>query len=156
MGGTVDQTVVVGDHVEPTDMIRRVVDAQSARYNSFIQNFAGGFMETALEMYRWLLLPVLLATPEELEDGLGYAAIGKCISANHPAGKINPGNVTQALLSTAALQVKLGITPIILDYDQSTRRLDVVDRGFLIWVGHQNKDDLLDAAGLPTGDPPRA
>lgn len=85
--------------------------------------------------------------------------ISKVISANHPkaadspAHEINPGNVTQALKSTASLQVKLGIKPIILDYDQSTRRLNVVDRGFLIWLGHQDRDRLLEAAGLP--DPRR-
>jgi hypothetical protein len=62
-----------------------------------------------------------------------------------------PGNVTQALQSTASLQVgKMRIKPIILDYDQSRRRLNVVDRGFLIWLGHQDKTELLAAAGLPS------
>jgi len=107
-------------------------------------------METALEMYRWLLLPVLQASPVELETGLTYGHISKVISAGHPAGKLNPGNVTQALQSTASLQVsKLRIKPIILDYDQSRRRLNVVDRGFLIWVGYQDTDSLMAAAGLP-------
>ena len=72
------------------------------------------------------------------------------ISANHPRGEINPGNVTQALQSTASLQVsKMKIKPIILDYDQSKRRLTVVDRGFLPWLGHQDRSELLVAAGLP-------
>jgi hypothetical protein len=153
VGGKLADRRTVGHGDDATAVIRDVVDTQSARYNSFIQNFADGFMETALEMYRWLLLPVLEAKPKDLEAGLSYGHISREISANHPAGKINPGNVTQALQSTASLQVsKLGIKPIILDYDQSTRKLNVVDRGFLIWVGHQDKRELLAAAGLPASE----
>lgn len=159
VAATLGEPRVMGAGIDPAAVIRAVVDSQSARYNSFIQNFADGFQETELEMYRWLLLPVLHASPEELESGLTYGNIRRMISANHPKrtvttrnpeGEINPGNVTQALLSTASLQVsKMRIKPIILDYDQSRRRLNVVDRGFLIWLGHQDKTELLAAAGLP-------
>ena len=136
--------------VDPAAVIRDVVDTQSARYSSFIQNFADGFQETELEMYRWLLLPVLVASPQDLESGLTYTQIRKLISAHHPKGEINPGNVTQALQSTASLQVsKMKIKPIILDFDQSKRRLTVVDRGFLPWLGHQDRSELLELAGLP-------
>jgi hypothetical protein len=130
------------------------VDTQSARYNTFIQNFAEGHQPTDLQMYRWLLLPVLTAAVDQLESGLPLNYISKMISGNHPKGEINPGNITQALKSTASLQVKLGITPIILDYDQSTRRLNIVDRGFLIWLGHQERSDLLGAADLPVDPAP--
>ena len=50
--------------------------------------------------------------------------------------ELNPGNITQALQSTASLQVKKDIKPIILDYDQTNVRLNVVDKSFfLIWLG---------------------
>lgn len=149
IAATLEKPAVVGVNVDPSKVIRAVVDKQSARYNTFLQNFAGGFQETQLEMYRWLLLPVLIATPSELEEGLTYGHIRRTINVSHPTGEVNPGNITQALKSTASLQVKLGIKPIILDYDQSTRRLNVVDRGFLIWLGHQNRGDLLADADLP-------
>jgi hypothetical protein len=144
----------VGEGVDAAGIIREIVGAQSARYSSFIQNFAEGFQETELEMYRWLLLPVLTASPADLEAGLPYSHIRKTISASHPKGEINPGNVTQALQSTASLQVsRMKIKPIILDYDQSKRRLTVVDRGFLPWLGHQDRAELLDLAGLPAPTP---
>jgi hypothetical protein len=159
VAATQQETRVVGASVDPAAIIRSVVDTQSARYNTFIQNFAEGFQETELQMYRWLLLPVLTVDPDELERGLPYPDIRRMISANHPRktitanhpdGEINPGNVTQALHSTASLQVgKMRIKPIILDYDQSRRRLNVVDRGFLIWMGHQDREELLALAGLP-------
>lgn len=150
---TVAETAEVGKDQSAQDLIREVVDAQSARYNSFISNFADGFMATELEMYRWLLYPVLTADTPSLEEGLTYNQITNVLREVHPKGSdLNPGNITQALKSTASLQVgKLGIKPIILDYDQSRRRLGVVDRGFLIWHQHQDRAQLLSSISLPTG-----
>lgn len=50
------------------DLIRDVVNEQSGRYQAFITNFADGFQDTRLEMYRWLLWPVLTADPKQLES----------------------------------------------------------------------------------------
>ena len=146
---TLDETATIGTGLDARELIRAVVDEQSARYNAFISRFAAGFMETELEMYRWLLYPVLHASPTELEEGLPLTDINRTLKAVHPRGDdLNPGNVTQALKSAASLQVQLGIKPLILDYHQSARRLSVVDRGFLIWVNYQDKADLLETAGL--------
>jgi hypothetical protein len=149
ISATVEEETLVGHGVDAYNVIRSVVDKQSARYNSFLQKLAGGFQDTALQMYRWLLLPVLIATAAELEAGLTYGHITKVINANHSTGKVNAGNITQALKSVASLQVKMSITPIILDYDQTDRKLKVVDRGFLIWLGHQDRAELLSEAELP-------
>lgn len=151
---TSDRRTVVGVDDDAWALIREVVEADSARYNSFILNFAEGFMATELEMYRYLLVPVLLASSEQLEKGLLYGDLRKKISKFHPHGtKLNPGNITQALQSTASLQVaKLKIKPIVLDYDQSNRRLNVVDRGFLIWLKYQDRRDLLASIGIELSD----
>ena len=51
-------------------------------------------------MYRWLLYPVLTSTVEALEYGIRQADIRRCLRAHHPQKEgLNPGNVTQALLS---------------------------------------------------------
>jgi hypothetical protein len=142
----------VGHGVDASDLIKRIVDEQSASYHSFLVNFADGFVTTELEMYRWLLYPILSASVDGLEQGLSYSHINNVLKGVHPRGEdLNPGNVTQALKSTASLQVgKMNIKPIILDYDQSSRRLGVVDRGFLVWLQYQDKNLLLDELGLPT------
>ncbi len=150
VAATVEYAITVGKGVKAAVVIHDVVEKQSARYNSFLQDVAAGFQPTDLKMYRWLLLPVLRATSEELENGLSFSHIRQTISASHPEGTINAGNITQALKSIASLQVKLGIQPIILDYNQSTKRLTVVDRGFLIWLGQQDRTVLLTEAELPT------
>jgi hypothetical protein len=146
---TQDDLTEIGAAVDVIDLVRQIVSEQSARYNAFLNDFAAGFQDTQLQMYQWLLLPVLMATPEELEAGLSYATLRKIIDANHPEAPVNPGNLTQSLGSAASLQVRKKITPIIVDYDQTNRSLDVVDRGFLIWLNYQDREALRDALGLP-------
>jgi chromosome segregation and condensation protein ScpB len=69
---------------------------------------------------------------------------------HHPLGEtLNLGNLTQALQSTASLQVSKDIKPIILDYDQTNSRLNVVDRGFVIWLQNQDKSELFEDLELP-------
>lgn len=134
---------------EPKSTIQQVVNEQSARYNSFLVQFSEGFQETELQMYRWLLHPLLTSSVSDLEKGIPYATLNKRLKRAHPRGKeLNPGNLTQALQNCANLQIKKGIQPLILDYDHTSRRLSVVDRGFLLWLPHQEVGALLETAGF--------
>lgn len=88
--------------------------------------------------------------PTALESGLTYRHLRDELRHHHPEGNaLNIGNLTQALQSTASLQVKKEIKPIVLDYDQTNLKLNVVDHGFLIWLGYQNRNELLELADLP-------
>jgi hypothetical protein len=145
-----DFTQDVGADLDVPALIRDVVNQQTGRYNSFITLFAGGFQETTLQMYKWLLYPVLTAESDALEEGLTFRYMRDVLRLHHPEGSaLNVGNLTQALQSTASLQVKKDIKPIVLDYDQTNLKLNVVDRGFLIWLSNQDKKDLLELADLP-------
>jgi hypothetical protein len=130
--------------------VSRVIEEQGARYNSFLINFAAGFQDTQLEMFRWLLYPILTAEPAELEAGLSYGAIRRKIQSKHPQGAgLNAGNLTQSLNSVPNLQARKNIKPFILDYDRSNLRLSVVEKGFLIWLAVQKGPDLLEMIDLP-------
>jgi hypothetical protein len=134
-------------------LVAEVIQEQSARYSSFLTNFAGGFQDTQLEMYKWLLYPVLTSSAQELADGLSYRFIRNRIESKHPQrNNLNPGNLTQALQSVPALQAKKNIKPFVLDYDRSNLRLSVVDKGFLIWLAAQDRKQLLEILDLPTLD----
>lgn len=143
----------IGEGEDVDALVKEIVDEQSARYTSFIQNFAEGFQDTQLQMYRWILYPILTAPIEELRAGLMYANIRKTLQRTHPErDSLNPGNITQSLQSVAGLQVKKDIKPLILDYDTTNRRLNVVDKAFLLWRQHQSTDELLEHAGLPLSE----
>lgn len=148
---TKKQTFYFPDTLDAQKLVAEVVQEQSARYSAFVTNFAAGFGETQLEMYKWLLYPVLTSSIEELTAGLTYRQIRTRIESNHPQGvNLNPGNLTQALQSVPALQAKKNIKPFVLDYDRSNLRLSVVDKGFLIWLAAQDRKSLLEMVGLPT------
>jgi hypothetical protein len=149
---TQDDSIEIGDDLDVTDIIREVVNQQTGRYNSFITQFAAGFQDTTLQMYKWLLYPILTASKEVLEKGLTYREMREILRAHHPEkAALNLGNLTQALQATASLQVKKDIKPIVIDYDQTNLRLSVVDRGFLIWIENQDKNEMLELADLPKG-----
>jgi hypothetical protein len=140
----------IGTGTNVSDRIIAIVDEQAARYDTFIAKVAAGFQQTQLEMYRWILLPVLLASPELLQEGVPWETIKQLINANHPEAPINSGNVIQALGSLSSLQVKANITPIVLDYDETRKRLNVVDRGFGLWRKSQALSSLLESVDLPS------
>jgi hypothetical protein len=140
------QTRVSGDGGA---LVKQVVDSDSARFNGFLTHFADGFKTGRLDMYRWLLYAVVTADPSTLESGISYNEISKVINAAHPEEKINLGNITLSLAAISKLQVnKLAVKPIVLDYDQTARRLAVVDRSFLVWLQHQQRSDLLETIGV--------
>jgi len=146
---TQETQLVVGKGLDPVDLVRGIVNEQQGRYRSFLIQFANGFQESELKMYQWLLYPVITASPEELQRGLKRAAIRNKICSKHPKGQgLNQGNVTIALQSVAALQVKKEIKPFILDYDETNQTLNVVDRGFLIWIKYQDQKELLESIDL--------
>ncbi|MBN9158340.1 ATP-binding protein [Microbacterium sp.] len=139
-------TTVTGDG---DALVKQVVDSDSARFNGFLTHFADGFKATRLDMYRWLLYAVVTADHGSLESGISYNEISKVINAAHPEEKVNLGNITLSLAAISTLQVnKLAVKPIVLDYDQTARRLAVVDRSFLVWLQHQERSDLLETIGV--------
>ena len=101
-------------------------------------------------MHKWLLYPILTSSVEELSKGLTYRSIRLKITSVHPQGKnLNPVNITQALKAVSSLQLSKSIQPIILDYDESNLTLHIVDKGFLIWLSMQDRNELLSTVGLP-------
>lgn len=146
---TQNTPVEVGSGIDVAELVKQVVDQQSARYDGFLTNFADGFQDTELEMHKWILYPLLTTNVEILANGLKYREIKAILLEKHPREReLNPGNITQSLQSSASLQVKKNIMPIIIDYDQSSKTLHVVDKGFLIWLQHQNQVELLDDIGI--------
>lgn len=145
---TLDTPKEIGRGENVQQLVKEIVDEQSARYNSFLTAFSDGFQDTELEMYKWLLYPLLTANIDELEKGILYRKIRQTLSEKHPKGEaLNPGNITQALQSASSLQVKRDIKPIIIDYDQTNKKLNIVDKGFLVWLAHQDIQEILNDIG---------
>lgn len=140
----------IGSKNECEELVNQVVSQQGGRFNSFLTQFAEGFQDTTLEMHKWLLYPVLTADIEKLDAGFKQAEIRNLLQQVHPRGaELNSGNVTQSLQSLSSLQIKKDVKPIVLDYDQTNLRLNIVDKSFQIWLSRQDRNELLELVGLP-------
>lgn len=147
---TVENETITLDCSKLDYYIDKVVDQHSGRYSKFISTLAEGFQPTELQMYKWILYTILISDETDLENGLRRSAVNDLIIQKHPKGTdLNPGNLTQALTSIASLQVRSGITPIIIDYDSTIKKINIVDKGFIIWLHNQNQMDILKDFGLP-------
>lgn len=147
---TADEHREIGSSYLAKKLLKQIVDEQSGRYNGFIMNFSDGFQQTELEMPKWIIYAVLKCSIEDLEKGIRLREVTRIIRERHPRGeRLNAGNVTQALSSATSLQGEKGIRPIVIDYDGTNRNLHVVDKGFLIWLALQNREELLADLELP-------
>lgn len=141
---TQDSLITLGSGDRASQILKEIVDEQTARYSGFIMNFSDGFQQTDLEMPKWIIYSILRSDIEALEKGLRLREISRIIKDKHPRGSsLNNGNITQALSSATSLQSYKGIRPIVVDYDATNRNLHVVDKGFLLWLARQDRDELL-------------
>lgn len=148
---TQQHRLVLGTSAEAGQLIKQVVDEQSGRYEGFLMNVADGFQQTDLEMPKWIVFAILTSDAEQLEGGIRLREVSKKIKAAHPKGNgLNNGNITQALNSIKSLQSSKGVRPIVLDYDGANRNIHVVDKGFLIWLLYQDRQELMESLSLPT------
>lgn len=135
---------LMGAGLNPKSIIKEIVNEQAGRYSAFITNFSEGFQKSQLEMYKWLLYAVISTDVKILGVGLRRSEVAAAVKRHHPEkASLNEGNITIALQNTASLQVNKDVRPIILDYDQTTRVLNVVDRSFLIWLAYQDREEIL-------------
>ncbi|MFA9334412.1 MULTISPECIES: hypothetical protein [Bacillus amyloliquefaciens group] len=148
---TQENNITIGTDINMDILIKKIVNQQSGRYNSFLTKFSDGFQVTTLEMHKWILYPVITSEPGDLGKGIRYYEIRKSIQSKHPSGpELNPGNLTQALQSVASLQVTKKLQPIIIDYDETNLRLNVVDKSFIMWLQFQELNEILELANLPS------
>lgn len=130
-------------------IMESIVNEQSGRYIAFLNSFSEGFQKSEYDMYRWLIYAVLKAGDKDLDGGIRRGHFSTVIKERHKEGRsLNEGNITQALQYTASLQVKKNIRPIILDYDQTSRTMNIVDRSFIIWLSMQDKEELIREIGI--------
>lgn len=140
----------IGNDTDVVSLVGKVVEEQAARYKGFLMGFSDGFQDTGLEMPKWIIYAILCSNIEDLEKGVRLRKISKLIKSKHPKGDgLNNGNITQILKTCAALQNKKGTRPLVIDYDAANTSLNVVDKGFLIWLSSQDVNELLEELELP-------
>lgn len=131
--------------------IADIVGNLTSRYTSFIREFTqpnlGLWPDHSLA--QWVVALVIIGDSEQLENGLSMDEIIYFIEQSNGARAVDRDDLTQVLLNVAAAQVKIGISPPVIDYIHNPSRLDIVDRAFFAWRNDQTPANLLEDCGLP-------
>ncbi len=149
VNNTQRESKVIGANFLVEEEIKKLVNDQYSRYFKFLTDFSGGFDQTSLELYKWILYVLITVDQQYLEIGIPEAAIRRIIQEKHPK-KIDASQkkLRQALRKSVDLQVKISIKPIVFEFDSSSSRIKIVDRPFILWRSYQNLDDLYGYADL--------
>jgi len=132
---TAENTVEFNDLAEVDRAYEYVAEQLATRYANFINKFSEGLRDQALHMYKWIMHAVIHASSEDRRAGLKTMDVVRHVQANHPLGeRIYQNSVMQALSNVAKIQSHANITPIIFDYDDTHKRLTIVDNGFLVYL----------------------
>ncbi|QKV80236.1 hypothetical protein [Amycolatopsis sp. Hca4] len=131
-------------------LMQDIVRDQSSRSTSFIDGFSAGPNAELAEIYRWALYAVIASDVARLEGGLQVEEIVNFIDSFGLGAGPRQRDLLAELPNIAEFQMHhLEISPIVLDYDFGARRLNVVDRSFLIWLNGQDRVEILREADMP-------
>jgi hypothetical protein len=149
-----DEHRKIGSLTLATDLLNDVVASQTARSQAFIDGFSSGPVAsqdgTPARVYQWITFALLAADPFHLERGLYLEDIKRFTDEYYNLGYMDGTLIRLNLEQTTWFQMHiLKISPMVVDYDRTARRLNVVDREFLIWLRAQNREVLLRDAGMP-------
>ena len=131
---------------------RNVICAEeSVRYRLFDDVVSRGLRDSGrseLKVYQRIVRACVEATSQELRDGISRAELLTRIQVFEP--KIRLSDLSAALNKIDRLQADRSISPIVLSYNPSTQRIQLVDREFLFfrkygapsWSWTKMDDDL--------------
>ncbi|WIX89859.1 hypothetical protein [Amycolatopsis sp. DG1A-15b] len=145
-----NEGTTVGSLEHAKKLMDGIVQDQASRAESFIDSFSAGPTTMLTNIYRWTIFTVLACDIARLEGGLSVAEIAEFIGTFGAPVDPNLRDLIRELPEISEFQMHhLEISPIVLDYDFGARRLNVVDRSFLLWLSGQNRVDILRQAGMP-------
>jgi hypothetical protein len=90
-------------------------------------------LSRGLEVYRYILQTSTEAQDEELVNGLDSAVLLQRILSHEGGQSIRASDLTQALDRIDKLQLKIGVSPIVLTYNRLDRKLFLADLSFLFY-----------------------
>lgn len=111
---------------------RSVAEEMSGRFETFASNFVRGMrrMPEGLVVYLHLLKAVTNSSDESL---LGEGVESSALLATLQSDGIRQSDLSQALERVDRLQVKIDISPPVLTYHRTGKRVQIVDRSFLFY-----------------------
>jgi hypothetical protein len=132
----------------------RVSASMSGRFGAFADNFVRGMkrLPAGLEVYRHLLHTFTAASDEELLNGIDSQTLLKRIN-EATERQVRQSDLTQALDRIDRLQAKIKVSPPVLTYSPTARRVFLGDRAFLFYRRYAHPSWPWDAEGSERDEP---
>lgn len=138
-------------------LIENEIKKQRGRYEKFLRKYTQDARKSEYSIRKWIT--AIFVTYVRISRGttsVSYPQLKDGLTRIHPRSNgdsgINSGNLTTALQNIAKKQQSLNINPPIFSYDSDQRLLYVVDRGFTIWLLHEDVEIIDEAIGIQSGE----
>ncbi|AID99039.1 MULTISPECIES: hypothetical protein [Klebsiella pneumoniae complex] len=152
------EVLVLNDHENLNKAISVKVSDYASRHVRSLESIAAGSRsrrpsEDAVALYlQYYLVQVLLTRSySELKDGIERKTLQELIREIHThPDNVRTSDVTGTLKRLPVLQTNQNIVPPLLDYDQGTRRLKVVDSTLYFFIDNCDAEEVM--AEIPHPD----
>jgi hypothetical protein len=143
-----------------TQAVTKKAQDYSSRHERSLEAIAAGNVSSSgrgdvlpLFLPYYLVRVVLDGGYEGLENGMRRATIQERIQAiHHRPNDVRASDMSNLLYNLASLQAAKSISPPIIDYDQSTKLLQVVDSTFYFFLKNADLKSIADELMDPVAD----
>ena len=136
-------------HISDIDFLKKataqLVSDIRQRYTRIAEVFKASMRSDAvLLLYARIYNELVDADDDELISGIAYSTLFERIQKNAGAITIRQSDLTSALDKVERLQARKGVTPLLVSYSKSLRKLFLNDREFMFYRKYSgdNIDDL--------------
>jgi hypothetical protein len=148
---------VVSDQKCVDDAIEGKAGEYAVRHQRALEAIAAGNTSsgakaglTPLYLTYYLIRVVLAVGHDGIKDGMKRKEIHEQIQKlHHRSNDVRPSDISNLLHNLAKTQANKNITPPIIDYDRTGKRLQVVDSTFHFFLKHANLTEIADELPSP-------
>jgi hypothetical protein len=163
-GAGITKTDNNGARIQNEDFVRTAIQKKAedyaSRHQRALESIAAGKISTRgkggvqpLFLPYYLVRVILAGAADFAAGGIGRATIKKRIEdIHHRPRSITHFDLDKLLASLAGLQNRKGISPPILDYDQTTKRLQIVDSTFYFFLHNADGEQILSQIPNPLNE----
>lgn len=163
LAGVVEATPQIKD-IADLELVDRAIETKAeeyaARHQRALESIAAGNVSTSskdglapLFLPYYLIKVVLDAGYDGIATGMRRATIQERIRAeHHRGGDVRGSDMSNLLHNLAKLQANKSITPPIIDYDRTSKMLQLVDSTFYFFLRHADLTTISDEIPSPLED----
>lgn len=122
-------------------ILLNILSQHSSHYKSLFLEFEEDCTDDKIA--KLILSLIIQSEPSSLMEGIYINALKEFIKNNSLNPKLSESaTLFRSLKGLSSLQLRKGIVPNILDFDDSHSKINIIDKTFLIWLHHCDKIEM--------------